>query len=178
MAARRAAFRSAKATVPSMPLGPIFERTFGRRPKDHRFSAEAFATLESCQASSLPKSRRAGLRRGAGAVLGASAIARDREVRAHGRRRMPRSASTGKRRGNRVVNTDVRFPMSGDQRLEQHAVFAALFEAHFDAVLAYARWRTAQLSDAEDVVADTFTVVWRRFGDLPQDQAHRLPWSA
>lgn len=66
--------------------------------------------------------------------------------------------------------------MSGDQRLEQHAVFAALFEAHFDAVLAYARRRTAQLSDAEDVVADTFTVAWRRFGDLPQDQAHRLPW--
>ena len=31
-------------------LAPIFERTFGQRPKGHKLSAEARATLESCQA--------------------------------------------------------------------------------------------------------------------------------
>lgn len=53
---------------------------------------------------------------------------------------------------------------------------SALYEAHFDALLAYARRRTSQLSDAEDVVADTFAVVWRRIGDLPAAEAQRLPW--
>jgi RNA polymerase sigma-70 factor (ECF subfamily) len=42
--------------------------------------------------------------------------------------------------------------------------------------MAYARRRTAQLSDAEDVVAETFIVVWRRLDDLPEHEAERLPW--
>lgn len=74
------------------------------------------------------------------------------------------------------MGPSVTLPMSRDQGQEQRAVFAALFEAHFDAVLAYARRRTAQLSDAEDVAAETFTIAWRRFGDRPQDEAHHLPW--
>ena len=56
------------------------------------------------------------------------------------------------------------------------ALFAALFDAHFDAILAYARRRTDQLSDAEDVTADTFTVVWRRMEHLPTDTSAQLPW--
>ena len=59
---------------------------------------------------------------------------------------------------------------------EARAAFAALFDAHFDAVLAYARRRTAQLADAEDVVAEAFTIVWRRRSDLPVSEAERLPW--
>lgn len=56
------------------------------------------------------------------------------------------------------------------------AAFAALFEAHLDAILAYARRRTDQLSDAEDVTADTFTVVWRRIEHLPTETSAQLPW--
>lgn len=59
---------------------------------------------------------------------------------------------------------------------EKRALVAALFEAHFDPILAYARRRTGQLSDAEDVVAETFVVAWRRIDQLPADEAGRLPW--
>lgn len=54
--------------------------------------------------------------------------------------------------------------------------FAALFEAHFDALLSYARRRTAQLTDAEDVVAETFTIAWRRLDDVPERAGADLPW--
>lgn len=66
--------------------------------------------------------------------------------------------------------------MPADGRGEERAAFAALFEAHFEALLAYARRRTDQLSDAEDIVADSFTVVWRRRADLPADPSMQLPW--
>jgi RNA polymerase sigma factor (sigma-70 family) len=54
--------------------------------------------------------------------------------------------------------------------------FAALFDTHFDALLAYARRRSAQLSDAEDVAAETFTTAWRRLDDLPECADGELPW--
>lgn len=66
--------------------------------------------------------------------------------------------------------------MDADDRAGQRATFARLFEAHFHGLLAYARRRTANWSDAEDVVAETFTVVWRRMADLPAEDADRLPW--
>jgi DNA-directed RNA polymerase specialized sigma24 family protein len=66
--------------------------------------------------------------------------------------------------------------MDPERRPEQHAHLRALFEAHYEAVLNYARRRTAQLADAEDVVADTFVVAWRRLNDLPVETAERLPW--
>lgn len=56
------------------------------------------------------------------------------------------------------------------------AVIAALFEAHFEPLLAYARRRTPQLSDAEDLVAETFSVAWRRLDRLPQAREQQLPW--
>lgn len=62
--------------------------------------------------------------------------------------------------------------MAADPR----TLVAALFEAHFDAILAYARRRTLQLSDAEDVVAETFVVAWRRLDQLPRNDAEYLPW--
>lgn len=53
--------------------------------------------------------------------------------------------------------------------------FDALYEAHAPRVLAYALRRTTALGDAEDVVAETFSVAWRRFTDIPDDPA-ALPW--
>ncbi|MEO5917978.1 MAG: sigma factor, partial [Candidatus Limnocylindrales bacterium] len=51
--------------------------------------------------------------------------------------------------------------------------FRALFEAHEAQILAYAMRRTAQLADAEDAAAETFTIAWRRLNDMPSDA---LPW--
>jgi RNA polymerase sigma-70 factor (ECF subfamily) len=49
-----------------------------------------------------------------------------------------------------------------------------LFEAHHDALLAYAGRRCASLTDAEDVVADVFLVAWRRLDSVPDGDAARL----
>ena len=52
--------------------------------------------------------------------------------------------------------------------------FRVIFEAHYDAVRAYARRRCARLEDADDVVSETFTVAWRRLRDIPPGS--ELPW--
>jgi RNA polymerase sigma-70 factor (ECF subfamily) len=59
---------------------------------------------------------------------------------------------------------------------DRDATFTALFDAHFDPLLAYARRRTGELSDAEDLVAETFIVAWRRFDRLPERAEEQLPW--
>jgi RNA polymerase sigma-70 factor (ECF subfamily) len=51
-------------------------------------------------------------------------------------------------------------------------IFAALWAAHFDAVLAYCR-RRAPEEMAGDAATATFAVLWRRIDDLPADP---LPW--
>jgi RNA polymerase sigma factor (sigma-70 family) len=56
------------------------------------------------------------------------------------------------------------------------AALAALFEAHFEPLLAYARRRTHQLADAEDLVAETFSVAWRRLDRVPSVPEQQLPW--
>ncbi|MEP7041135.1 MAG: sigma-70 family RNA polymerase sigma factor [Chloroflexota bacterium] len=48
-----------------------------------------------------------------------------------------------------------------------------LFQAHERRVLAYALRRTSSRSDAEDAVAETFTIAWRKIEYLPDDA---LPW--
>jgi RNA polymerase sigma factor (sigma-70 family) len=53
--------------------------------------------------------------------------------------------------------------------------FRRLFLGEYRHVLAYALRRTSSLADAQDVVADTFTVAWRRLGDVPADEGAR-PW--
>ena len=55
---------------------------------------------------------------------------------------------------------------------EDHAAFERLFRAHLPAVRAYAR-RRIDATTAEDVVAETFVVCWRRLDDVPDDP---LPW--
>ena len=50
--------------------------------------------------------------------------------------------------------------------------FEALYEEHFDALLAYAL-RRADRETAYDAVGEAFLVVWRRLEDVPGDA---LPW--
>lgn len=57
----------------------------------------------------------------------------------------------------------------------RHALLDALFEAHYEGVMRYAQRRTAQLADAEDVVAETFVVAWRRLDEMPAPGEH-LYW--
>lgn len=52
--------------------------------------------------------------------------------------------------------------------------FEALFNANYGDVLAYALRRCASPQDAEDVVAETFSVAWRRIADMPQGDRARL----
>ena len=61
----------------------------------------------------------------------------------------------------------------GRQRTEaDRRRFEAVYEANFDAVLAYALSRSDS-DTAKDVAADTFLVAWRRLPDLP---AEPRPW--
>lgn len=53
------------------------------------------------------------------------------------------------------------------------ARFEAIFEAHHRRALAYALRRSRTEADAEDAVADTFAIAWRRIHDVPDDA---LPW--
>lgn len=55
------------------------------------------------------------------------------------------------------------------------ARFEAAFEQHHRAVTAYALRRTSSEADAEDAVAETFAVAWRRVDRLPEPDA-ALPW--
>jgi RNA polymerase sigma factor (sigma-70 family) len=57
----------------------------------------------------------------------------------------------------------------------QRAHFRALFDANYHRVLGYALRRTAGREDAEDVVAETFLVAWRRLDHLPTGSEAR-PW--
>lgn len=51
--------------------------------------------------------------------------------------------------------------------------FVDIYERNYEAVLRYA-WRRVGPDDAADVVAETFTIAWRRLRDVPQDVP--LPW--
>jgi RNA polymerase sigma factor (sigma-70 family) len=53
--------------------------------------------------------------------------------------------------------------------------FQAVYEAHYQAVFAYTRRRAADVTDAQDAVAETFTIAWRRLADVPEAGA-ALPW--
>lgn len=57
--------------------------------------------------------------------------------------------------------------MDGSER------FDATYEAHLASVLAFALRRVPSRHEAEDVVAETFAVAWRRRDSIPE---HPLPW--
>jgi RNA polymerase sigma-70 factor, ECF subfamily len=56
---------------------------------------------------------------------------------------------------------------------DREAEFRRLFAEHHRHVLAYAMRRCEQRADAEDVVAGTFAVAWRRFADAPAEELQR-----
>lgn len=59
--------------------------------------------------------------------------------------------------------------------LDREAEFRRLFADYNRHVLAYVLRRTSERADAEDIVAGTFAVAWRRFGDAPAEEL-RLAW--
>lgn len=56
--------------------------------------------------------------------------------------------------------------------MERNERFEAIYRRHVDAVHAYAR-RRAAADVAEEVVAETFLVCWRRLDRVPENE---LPW--
>jgi RNA polymerase sigma-70 factor (ECF subfamily) len=58
--------------------------------------------------------------------------------------------------------------------IDREVAFRRIYDAHYRQSVAYAR-RRVDKQDAQDVVADTFLVVWRRIEDVPVGQA-ALPW--
>lgn len=62
--------------------------------------------------------------------------------------------------------------MEATAREEQ---FRRLFQAEYRQVFAYALRRTGDLAEAQDAVAEVFTVAWRRIADAPAEEAAR-PW--
>jgi RNA polymerase sigma-70 factor (ECF subfamily) len=58
--------------------------------------------------------------------------------------------------------------------MDREAAFRRIYDAHYRYVVAYARRRLDE-QDAQDVVADTFLVAWRRIEDVPEGP-DALPW--
>lgn len=54
--------------------------------------------------------------------------------------------------------------------------FRAMFDRNYRPLLAYALRRTARQADAEDIVAETFTVAWRRLDIVPTDDHQQRLW--
>lgn len=53
--------------------------------------------------------------------------------------------------------------------------FTRLYERHYRSLLAYAVRRSNDHAEAQDVVADTFLVLWRRFDEAPEGE-ETVPW--
>ena len=56
---------------------------------------------------------------------------------------------------------------------DREAQLQSLFEAHYAAVLAYARRRSRDVTLAEEAAADVFVVAWRKLDRVPDDAR---PW--
>jgi RNA polymerase sigma factor (sigma-70 family) len=59
-------------------------------------------------------------------------------------------------------------------RDERQDAFALIYEANYPRVAAYARRRAGE-PDADDVIAETFLVAWRRLDEMPLGEL-TLPW--
>ncbi len=62
-----------------------------------------------------------------------------------------------------------------EDRRDAEARFRRAYLEHYRAILAYALRRGVEYGAAEEIVAETFTVLWRRIGDAPDLDA-LLPW--
>jgi RNA polymerase sigma factor (sigma-70 family) len=67
-----------------------------------------------------------------------------------------------------------RVPGTTDHQRDKERRFAALYQAYYRPILAYAVRRVEAAEDADDVVADVFTTAWRRIDELPDAPADRL----
>lgn len=68
-----------------------------------------------------------------------------------------------------------RMTAAPDPRSSRRALFRAVYETHYHRVLGYALRRTPSREDAEDAVAETFLIAWRRLEDMPDGRGAR-PW--
>ncbi|OLT23382.1 hypothetical protein BJF79_14710 [Actinomadura sp. CNU-125] len=57
---------------------------------------------------------------------------------------------------------------------DRKARFEAVYAASYEPILGYVLRRCSSPDDAADVVADVFTVAWRRLDDVPSGDAARL----
>jgi RNA polymerase sigma-70 factor, ECF subfamily len=57
---------------------------------------------------------------------------------------------------------------------DRTARFERMYAATYEPILGYAMRRCSRPEDAADVVAETFTVAWRRFEEIPPDGKARL----
>ena len=64
--------------------------------------------------------------------------------------------------------------MDSDERARE-AHFRALYADAYEPVLRFARRRTGP-EEADDVVAETFLVAWRRLDEVPRPPRESLPW--
>lgn len=62
-----------------------------------------------------------------------------------------------------------------EQDARDEAAFRRLFVATYGALSAYARRRSSDLTEADDIVAEVYAVAWRRRADIDR-QAQPLPW--
>ncbi|MCP4224475.1 MAG: RNA polymerase sigma factor, partial [Actinomycetia bacterium] len=58
---------------------------------------------------------------------------------------------------------------------DDHARFRAMFQSTLRPLTAYARRRTTNWAEADDVVSDTFTTAWRRRDEIDPERPP-LPW--
>ncbi len=66
-------------------------------------------------------------------------------------------------------------PSAGAVDDDDSEQFRRLYVTHYRAIVGYALRRSTNPSDAADIVADTFTVAWRRLSEVPQGEDQR-PW--
>ena len=79
------------------------------------------------------------------------------------------------------ARADVAEPSVASSAPDDMARFRAAFERHYDALLAYAMRRTLTREDAEEVVATTFAIAWRRIDRLAPEPftltwLYRVAW--
>jgi RNA polymerase sigma factor (sigma-70 family) len=63
-----------------------------------------------------------------------------------------------------------RFPKLGRQPESSETRFRRLYESNYEALFAFALRRCDDASEAHDVIADTFLVLWRRLSEAPADE--------
>jgi RNA polymerase sigma factor (sigma-70 family) len=61
-----------------------------------------------------------------------------------------------------------------DDRDQRECRFRSLYEEHYRSIQAYAVRRVESADDVADVVAEVFTIAWRRLARIPEPPADRL----